>query len=52
MQPQVIRIWLDVYGENALKIVPIESPQGGFIMQGVRGRSTLIIWKLGVVLRP
>lgn len=28
-QPQAIRTALDVYGENARKIVPIDSPQFG-----------------------
>jgi phosphatidylserine decarboxylase len=32
MQPQAIRTTLDVYGENARKIVPIDSPQFGRVM--------------------
>jgi len=32
MQPQAIRTALDVYGENARKIVPIHSPQFGQVM--------------------
>lgn len=32
VQPQAIRSSLDVYGENARKIVPIESPQFGKVM--------------------
>ena len=31
-QPQAIRTTLDVYGENARKIVPIDSPQFGRVM--------------------
>ena len=31
-QPQAIRTALDVYGENARKIVPIDSPQFGRVM--------------------
>jgi phosphatidylserine decarboxylase len=31
-QPQAIRTALDVYGENARKIVPINSPQFGRVM--------------------
>lgn len=32
MQPQAIRSALDVYGENARKIIPIDSPQFGRVM--------------------
>ena len=32
MQPQAIRTALDVYGENARKIVPIDSPAFGRVM--------------------
>ena len=32
LQPQAIRTALDVYGENARKIVPIDSPQFGRVM--------------------
>jgi phosphatidylserine decarboxylase len=32
VQPQAIRSALDVYGENARKIVPIDSPQFGRVM--------------------
>jgi phosphatidylserine decarboxylase len=32
VQPQAIRTALDVYGENARKIVPIDSPQFGRVM--------------------
>lgn len=32
VNPQAIRTQLDVYGENARKIVPIESPQFGKVM--------------------
>ena len=32
MQPQAIRTGLDVYGENARKIVPIDSPTFGRVM--------------------
>jgi phosphatidylserine decarboxylase len=32
LQPQAIRSSLDVYGENARKIVPIDSPQFGRVM--------------------
>lgn len=32
IQPQAIRSSLDVYGENARKIVPIDSPQFGRVM--------------------
>lgn len=32
MQPQAIRTALDVYGENARKIVPIDSPTFGRVM--------------------
>lgn len=32
MKPQAVRSALDVYGENARKIVPIESPQFGRVM--------------------
>ena len=32
MQPQAIHTALDVYGENARKIVPIHSPQFGQVM--------------------
>ena len=31
-QPQAIRTALDVYGENARKVVPIHSPQFGRVM--------------------
>lgn len=31
-KPQAIRTTLDVYGENARKIVPIDSPQFGRVM--------------------
>lgn len=31
-QPQAIRSALDVYGENARKVIPIESPQFGRVM--------------------
>ena len=32
LQPQAIRTGLDVYGENARKIVPIDSPHFGRVM--------------------
>ena len=32
LQPQAIRTALDVYGENARQIVPIDSPQFGRVM--------------------
>lgn len=32
IQPQAIRTQLDVYGENARKVVPIDSPQFGRVM--------------------
>jgi phosphatidylserine decarboxylase len=32
LQPQAIRTGLDVYGENARKVVPIDSPQFGKVM--------------------
>jgi hypothetical protein len=32
VQPQAVRTTLDIYGENARKIVPIDSPQFGRVM--------------------
>lgn len=32
IQPQAVRSALDVYGENARKIIPIDSPQFGLVM--------------------